>query len=413
MIQKISANELVPGMRVANPNFPWLSNPFLYTTEGVVATKGEIDQILANGFLEVYIEISTDPALAGKDVTEIIQEKIPETKIVRFDKANPTVLLEKELPVARALYDDSVRFAHNTILSLQNGQELPLEQGTKIVGEILDSITRNYNALLGIVKLRVCDEYTYTHCINVCTLSTLLSVQIGFEENAVKEVGLAGLFHDIGKANIPKSILNKKGKLTDAEFEVIKNHPDLGIQHVLHLNLPKEIISGIRDHHEKINGEGYPRGLKGKEISQTARIISIVDVYDALTSRRVYKKPMIAHQALSLMYSMKDKDFDGVLIEQFIRSQGIYPVGSVVKLSSGWSGVVVQINPEKPLFPKISLIRNPLGHNMYEKEIIDLSQQDQIKVIRVMTPSESGIDPTSAIPFTGDQQASKSGFHKY
>ena len=399
MIQKIATKNLAPGMKVVNLDLPWLSNPFLYAIEGVLDTQEEIDRIIAEGFLEVYVDL--DSVEHQDDVDQEVRDSMPsgERSIVHHDKVPPKVSLEQELPIARALFDDSVRFAHNALLDMRNGEDLPLEAGEKIVDEILDSITRNYNALLGLIKLRSRDEYTYTHCINVCVLASLLAVQIGLDPDSIKKVGVAGLFHDIGKAHIPDEILNKNDRLTDEEFEVMKKHPELGMQHVKRIELPEEIISGIRDHHEKINGKGYPRGLKGDEISQTARIIAIVDVYDALTSRRVYKDPMLPHQALSLMYSMRGEEFDEEMLAHFIRSQGIYPVGSVVELSSGWRGVVVQINPEKPLYPKVALVRSPLGRNLYG-EILDLGAQSQVKITKVMTPGEAGVDPAVAIPGT-------------
>ena len=283
------------------------------------------------------------------------------------------------------------------MIDLSSGKELPLESGYKIVDDIFDSITRNYNAILGLVKLRRRDEYTYTHCINVCVLASLLAVHVGHPPEVTKKIGLAGLFHDIGKAHIADEILNKKGRLTAEEFMIMKKHPELGLRHVKGSNLPEEIINGIYEHHEKLNGTGYPRGLKGDEISETARIISIVDIYDALTSRRVYKDPMLPHQALCLMYSMRGEELDERLLSYFIRSQGIYPVGSVVELSSGWRGVVIQINPEKPLAPQVALVRTPTGQ-LKPGEVVNLNEQPQIKVTRVMTPAEAGIDPSLVIP---------------
>lgn len=397
MIQKISTKELKPGMQIVNLDLPWLSNPFLYAIEGIIDNQEEIDRIISEGFLETYIDTKTDSGREGESLTEKIEREIPEIRREYKDEIPPTVPLEKELPAARSLYDDSVRFARNTILSLRSGEPLPLEQGGKIVDEILNSITRNYNALLGLIKLRSRDEYTYMHCINVCVLASLLAVQTGLDKESTKKIGIAGLFHDIGKASIPDAILNKTNKLTDKEFEVIKKHPELGVKYLNRTDLPEEIHSGILDHHEKINGTGYPRGLKGDEISQTARIISIVDVYDALTSRRVYKDPMLPHQALSLMYSMRGEEFDETILEHFIRSQGIYPVGSVVELSSGWRGVVVQINPERPLFPQVALVRTPLGKTLYG-DTIDLAKQSQVKITKVMTPFEAGVEPSVAIP---------------
>ena len=160
------------------------------------------------------------------------------------------------------------------------------------------------------------------------------------------------------------------------------------------------MVHGILEHHEKLNGSGYPQGLKGDEISLVGKLLSVVDVYDALTSRRVYKDPMLPHQALSLMYSMRGQEFDENILEHFIISQGIYPVGSVVELNTGWRGTVVQISTEHPLMPQVALLRSPSGQKNYSGEIVDLSKERSMKIVKVMGAVQAGVDPSMVLPGT-------------
>ncbi len=399
MVRKIPSHDLRPGMKVVDLDLPWLSNPFLYAEEGIIESQAKIDKIVAEGFLEVYIDTRYPKTHEEGDTSAEVEASLPEKLHSQHDKLPPQVPVEEELPVARLLYDDSVRFARKTIQNINNGEALPLQEAEKIVNDVLESITRNYNALLGLIKLRSRDEYTYTHSINVGVLAILLARQMDITEDETRKIGLAGLFHDIGKSRIPDEVLNSPRRLTPDEFDIMKKHPELGLTLVNLEKLSPEIVQGIVEHHEKYNGKGYPRGLKGEEISFVGRLLTIVDVYDALTSKRVYKDPMLPHQALSLMYTMRDEEFDANILEQFIRSQGIYPVGSVVELSSGWRGLVVQANPDKPLYPQVALLRTPSGNNIYG-EVIDLAKQTQIKIVKVMGANQAGVDPAMAIPGT-------------
>ncbi len=399
MVRKIPSHDLRPGMKVVDLDLPWLSNPFLYAEEGIIESQAKIDKIVAEGFLEVYIDTRYPKTHEEGDTSAEVEASLPEKLHSQHDKLPPQVPVEEELPVARLLYDDSVRFARKTIQNINNGEALPLQEAEKIVNDVLESITRNYNALLGLIKLRSRDEYTYTHSINVGVLAILLARQMDITEDETRKIGLAGLFHDIGKSRIPDEVLNSPRRLTPDEFDIMKKHPELGLTLVNLEKLSPEIVQGIVEHHEKYNGKGYPRGLKGEEISFVGRLLTVVDVYDALTSKRVYKDPMLPHQALSLMYTMRDEEFDANILEQFIRSQGIYPVGSVVELSSGWRGLVVQANPDKPLYPQVALLRTPSGNNIYG-EVIDLAKQTQIKIVKVMGANQAGVDPAMAIPGT-------------
>lgn len=400
MLKKITIQELAPGMNVVNLNLPWLSNPFLYAEEGVISSQEQIDDIIAKGFLEVYVDTGEGAASEGETPVEV-QAALPSKRAyTHHDKIPPTTPIQEELPVARQLYDNSVRFARTAMQKLSLGNELPMEEAEGLVDNVMESVTRNYNALSGLIKLRTRDEYTYTHCINVAVLAIILARQMGMTQEETKKIGLAGLFHDVGKIYIPNKILNSPRNLTPEEFEVMKEHPMLGLKNLDKNKIYPEVVHGILEHHEKLNGSGYPQGLKGDEISLVGRLLSVVDVYDALTSRRVYKDPMLPHQALSLMYSMRGQEFDENILEHFIISQGIYPVGSVVELNTGWRGTVVQISTEHPLMPQVALLRSPSGQKNYSGEIVDLSKERSMKIVKVMGAVQAGVDPSMVLPGT-------------
>ena len=156
-------------------------------------------------------------------------------------------------------------------------------------------------------------------------------------------------------------------------------------------------MQGILEHHERFDGRGYPKGLKGEEISLVGRILGIVDTYDAMTSSRVFKDPMLPHKALSLIYSMRGESFQTEILEQFIRCQGVYPVGSIVELASGWRGVVVETNPGKPLSPKVVLLQDPTGRGIYGRvtDLADAGSGDSIK--QVLSAADAGINPAMAL----------------
>ena len=262
----------------------------------------------------------------------------------------------------------------------------------------MNSVSRNHNAFLGIVKLRVRDEYTYTHSVNVAVFTTLFARHLGFSADSARRLGVAGLFHDLGKSFIPDEILHSPKRLSEEQFAIMKQHPELGYRQIRNLEgIYPEVIQGILEHHERFDGKGYPKGLRGEQISLVGRIMGIVDTYDAMTSSRVFKEPMLAHKALSLMYSMRGDSFQSEILEQFIRCQGVYPVGSIVELESGWRGVVVETNPVKPLHPRVVLLQDPTGRGVYG-QVADLAASDNVQNIkRVLSASESGINPAMAL----------------
>jgi putative nucleotidyltransferase with HDIG domain len=240
---------------------------------------------------------------------------------------------------------------------VRKGTDIDYRKATPLVENFIESVFRNENAAVTLFKLRGFDEYTYTHSINVSLLAVLLGKHLGLDKPTLLKLGLAGMFHDVGKARIPEAILNKPGKLTEAEFQIMKGHPLEGYKIMMHQpDLDPEILRAVVEHHERVDGTGYPRALSGDAIGRFSRIVAVVDVYDALTSRRVYKDAMAPAKALGMMYQWRDKDFTPHAIESFIRCIGVFPVGSFVKLSGGEYGIVASVNPQRPTKPEVKVV---------------------------------------------------------
>lgn len=394
MFKKISTRDLKPGMYIMDMGLSWLEKPYLYSKMGFINSNDEVECIQRDGFLEAFVD--TRRSLGGEDAGSLSDEEIISAELSRefadSDPLAPTVPLALEMPGARVLFDDSVQFARQTMESMRENGFVDVQAAQLMMEDILASITRNANALLSLAKLREVDEYTYTHCINVAVLAIVFGRHLGFSGVVLNRMGLAGLFHDLGKAHMPEVILESPRRLTPEEFEIMKRHPRLGWEQLQdNPQVYEEMLAGALEHHEKYNGLGYPRGLKGEEISVVARILSVADVYDALTSRRVYKPAMLPHKALGLMYGMRGQDFHPGMVERFIRCIGIYPVGSVVELNTGQRGVVSRVNASEPLQPEVMVVRDPKGRPAARRKL-DLAGQSIVKIVACLDPREAGID---------------------
>ena len=393
-------------MVVIDPKVSWVISPYLYTAPGPVDSEETVAEIVAEGFLEVYIQDGKDdssqplPAAskprAPSDLPRAASA-LPAIKKADWAPPPPQVELAEELPRAQHLYEESLKFVGNTLSAYKEGSELPLKEAAPLMDAMLESVTRNDNAFLVLSKLRHRDEYTYTHSINVAFLSMAFARQLGLGDEAAHRLGMAGLFHDLGKNLVPDKVLNSPRKLLPAEFDIMKQHPRLGLDQLLTVaDIHAEVLEGAFEHHEKFNGQGYPRGLKCEEISLTGRILSIVDVFDALTSKRVYKDAMPMHKALGMIFTQAGSDFQPELVHVFIKGQGIYPTGSTVLLSNGARGVVVENNFGTPLLPRLMLLRDASGQRI-APQILDLSRHKHLTISLLLAHEESGINPADAL----------------
>jgi putative nucleotidyltransferase with HDIG domain len=249
-------------------------------------------------------------------------------------------------------------------------------------------VGRHSDALVSLCRLKTADEYTYMHSVAVCALMVSLGRQLGLDEATCHSAGMAGLLHDIGKSVMPMDVLNKPGKLTDGEYAIIKSHAARGHEILLAGGVASaDALDVCRHHHERIDGKGYPDGLSGDQISLMARMGAVCDVYDAITSNRPYKAGWDPAESVARMVSWEGH-FDTVVLQTFIKTLGIYPVGSLVRMESGKLGVVVEQNRHKLTAPKVKLFFSTKTSLPFAPVIVDLTDRQSNDRIVAREPKE-------------------------
>lgn len=248
-----------------------------------------------------------------------------------------------------------------------------LKKAKQQIETIVDEIFANRHLMVNMVDMKVFDDYTYYHSVNVAVLSIVLGVALEMDREELCNLGFAGLLHDIGKVFVNRDILNKAGRLTSAEFEEIKTHSLLGCNHIKKgYHVPNSTYMAILDHHEKYSGGGYPNNLKGNEISWYGRIISVADVYDALTSDRPYRKAMLPSDAMEYVMAYATEQFDPKVVQVFVRKIAPYPIGTCVRLSNGLTGIVVKNYEELCMRPRVRIfLEHDRDVEPYEIELAD------------------------------------------
>lgn len=309
-----------------------------------------------------------------------------------------TVPVEAELAAAQRARGQARSFIDQVFQDIASGELPDLEQTRTVVNDLVESIMRNPDAQMCLSQLKDRDEYTAQHSVNVCVLSLTFGRHLGLDREALNLLGTGALLHDIGKLKTPLEILNKPGRLTDEEFRIMKEHPNHGRELLARIpGMPPEAIDVAFSHHERLQGHGYPRGLSGNEISRWSKMVAIVDVYDAITSDRCYHDGMAPTEALTRMYEWRVRDFDPQLLEQFIQCIGIYPIGSLVELTSGEVGVVISVNSQLRLRPKVALVLDADKSPYFPSRVLDLATLDQnadrqCAVARVLEPGAFNVD---------------------
>jgi HD-GYP domain-containing protein (c-di-GMP phosphodiesterase class II) len=255
------------------------------------------------------------------------------------------------------------------------GKAISAEAAGELVDEISSSVARNPGALISLARLKTADDYTYMHSVAVCALMVALSRQLGLDDKQTRDAGMSGLLHDLGKALVPMEVLNKPGKLTDEEFRIVKSHPEAGHRLLLEGGTVGEVpLDVCLHHHEKIDGSGYPHRLKDEQISMFAKMGAVCDVYDAITSNRPYKSGWDPADSIRKMTEWTSGHFDGRIFQAFVKSIGIYPVGSLVRLSSGRLGVVAEQAEGSLLTPRIKVFFSTKSMAYIPPELIDLAR---------------------------------------
>jgi HD-GYP domain-containing protein (c-di-GMP phosphodiesterase class II) len=361
LLKRIKIQQLTLGMFIQELCGSWLNHPF-WKSRFLLEDPEDLKKLLHSGMTELLIDtsrgldVASAPVNTPKSTTPPPTPPPPTPPPAKTSSTFDRIPLQRELQKAAKLCAQSKAAVTSMFNEARMGNAISTEAALPLVEEITMSVTRNPSALISIARLKTKDDYTYMHSVAVCALMVALAQQLKLSEEETRQAGLGGLLHDMGKALIPNEILNKPGKLTDEEFNTVKLHPVKGYELLLEGgNVGKIPLDICLHHHEKVDGRGYPNNLKGEEISLYARMGAICDVYDAITSNRPYKSGWDPAESISKMSEWCNGHFDERIFQAFVRSIGIYPIGSLVRLESGKLGIVTDVNPASLLKPKLKI----------------------------------------------------------
>ena len=426
MKTKIAVQDLHKGMYITELDRSWLGTPFLF--QGFeIHTDEELAQLRAL-CQYVFVLSHDDPvspavrrakprATPGSlihhsvteqavdfAVTETSSRQIPHsgTALCPYPDVTP---VEEELQQAMEVERGARETLYSILDDARLGRSVNTPGAKKAVGQMTESIIRNPDALVWLTHLKKKHEYTALHSLRVCVLALSLGRCLGYDKEKLNILGIGALLHDIGKLRVPVEILDKPEALTREEFEIMKLHVPNGLKILENAEgLPPAALEVVGRHHERYSGSGYAFGLSGDAIGEFGLISAIVDTYDAITSDRSYHLSLSAADALRIIYEGRVKAYHPWLTEQFIQCVGIFPIGSIVELSTGGIGVVITANRQRRLRPRVALILSPDKKPLPAVTVLDLmtdthDSSGRPLEIKNMLPSNTfGINPTDYIP---------------
>ena len=379
MLKKINVEQIQLGMHLKEFCGSWMEHPF-WRNGFVLTDPKDLESIRASSIKEVWIDCSKGIDVAAGEVAvseaesdSEVEEALAQVVLERRNVA--PVSTEQELAHAAKICSQAKRAVISMFEEARMGKAVDTGGAQKLVEEITDSVARNPGALISLARLKTADDYTYMHSVAVCAMMVALAKQLKLDEEQTRLAGLAGLMHDLGKAMIPMEILNKPGKLSPAEFEIVKQHPREGHKLLLTgANVDPVVLDVCLHHHEKTDGSGYPDKLKDAQITLFAKMGAVCDVYDAITSNRPYKPGWDPAESLRRMAEWAKGHFDIQVFQAFVKSLGIYPIGSLVQLSSGRLGVVVEQTGKSLTTPTVKVFFSTKSNMRIIPELVDLSR---------------------------------------
>ncbi|MBF1163457.1 HD-GYP domain-containing protein [Dechloromonas agitata] len=382
MIKQIRTDQLQPGMYIHDLNCGWLDHPFV-SNAFYVRDRATCDKIVNLGIRELYIDTlkgaDVFTARPQAEVNADLERRLQEIARKQPDKA-VVVELRDEAARARRLHGEASKLARLVLDDVRLGQPIRIERIDPLVDNMVDSLFRHQDALLPMARLKDLDDYNFEHSVGVAALLIAFGRAMKLPRDDIRQLAIGGLLHDIGKGQVPEAILNKPSRLTDDEYARMQSHVNESLRLIDGVPgvgpIARQVVA---EHHERIDGSGYPNRLQGKEISLYGQMAAIVDVYDAITSDKVYNRGMPPTQAMKKLLEWSKHHFDPQLVQTFIRAVGIYPTGALVRLESNRMGVVVEQNEGKLLEPVVRVFYHAGQQHYVPPEIVDLAKvQDRI-----------------------------------
>lgn len=361
--RRVAVAELELGMYVCELDRPWSESPFLF--QGFPLTSPEdLEQVrqLCNF---VYVD----------DLRRVLVSHSPHRAAPsrRAPSTTTTTELNREVRVARVAHGQGTALIKDVLTDVQLGRGINTAAARQTVRQYMESMMRNESAMLWLIRLKTADEYTAQHCLAVAVLAMGFARHLGCTDDEIETAGLCGLLHDVGKMKVDPAVLNKPGRLTEAEFAQMKRHTTLGYQILLgQKDLPGSVVDVAHGHHERLDGAGYPRGLKEQQISQLTRMIAICDCYDAITSHRCYDGARSPKEAFKVLMDARDTHLEASKVLAFINWLGVFPVGSIVQLQNGQIAVVLESHVKRRLRPRVAVLRDEHGQPTAPR-VLDLS----------------------------------------
>jgi HD-GYP domain-containing protein (c-di-GMP phosphodiesterase class II) len=376
MLKKVDASQLKVGMFIHDLSCDWMSHPFM-RNRFLLSSEEEIRKIVQAGIHDVVIDSAKGLDVQDAPTLQEAQEAT-ERELTELAAKPATVMrvsLGEELSRAAQVRHQASSLVRSVMADARLGKAIEIGQVQPVVQNITESILRNPGALVGLLRIKNKDDYTFLHSVSVCALLVAFCNSRGMAPEVTRQAGLGGLLHDTGKALVPDDVLNKPAALTDDEFAVIRKHPEDGYNILRQSPDINDIALDITlHHHERCDGSGYPHKLNGTQISELAQMAAIVDVYDAITADRCYHKGMSAAAALRKIYEWSKFHFNPQFAQEFMRCVGIYPVGTLVLLESGRLGVVVEPHETNLLAPKVNVFFHTKTNVYIKPETVDLAR---------------------------------------
>ena len=407
MLKKVDSSQLRVGMYIHDLSCDWMTHPFV-RNRFMLASDVEIGKIVEAGIHDVVIDSAR--GLDVQDAPTLVEARAAIEAEITLLAVKPVtvtrVSLADELQRALQIRTQAAGMVRTVMRDARLGLAIGIDQVSPVVQNITESILRNPGALMGMLRIKTKDDYTFLHSVSVCTLLVAFCRSRGLDAETIYQAGLGGLLHDTGKALVPDAILNKPGPLTKEEFDVVKRHPQDGYDILVKSAdigpIPLDITL---HHHERRDASGYPDQQGEGAISELAQMAAIVDVYDAITADRCYHRGLPAAEALRKIYEWSKFHFNPMYAQEFMRCVGIYPVGTMVMLESGRLGVVIEPHETNLLAPKVNVFFNTRKNVYIRPELVDLSRAVGFgggdKILRPESPREWNVDPMKFLVVAG------------
>lgn len=393
-IKKVSLEQLKVGMYVTQVDEIRAAGAHL-KAQGLITREDTIERFRQQGMLECFIDTAKgDDCPHGVPLEQLRKASQAGYPVCDEDFPVPKKTYEEERDNAVSVRNKALMLVSDVMHDVKMGRSINREAIDAIALDITESLVNNQNALLSLMYMGEKDEYLLEHSMNVAVLMGVLARSLGYRGEELHHLVLGAFVHDVGKVRVPESILHKPGKLELAEWEEMKRHVDYGIEALQSIEgLPEIAMAICAEHHERLDGTGYPFRKPAAQISRQGRMGAVVDVYDAITSDRVYHKGLEPNVALKKMLEWTGSHLDKELVYQLIRCVGVYPAGSLVQLSSGHVAVVLEVCSRQPAQPRVKLIYDGKRQQRINGKVISLGDTDLYgEIMRAVAPAQFGLN---------------------